>query len=711
MSNHLTLNSSDSISSHNSLTTGNLSSSSILHNPSSQSLSSSTRDPKRPREEPVVGIPVRSKKLRTSAMESSTSLSSFRLTSSTNKKAVLLLDDFFLSSPTTTSNSTCNINNDTKYSTTNKTHVVAIDSKRETLLDDQPNWEGLSRHEILTLILQSLSSLGYHSSREVLEFESGTQLEAPDIQALHQQVLNGQWDQALHSISEMTLELSQRTRQWGRFIIMEQQFIELIREGRSAQALERLRKFLVPSAQFDSRTRGRTRKLCSLLMLKGPKALRHEAFWKESTAKRNVWRQLLEFLPSDHSPPPMRLATLLHQAIRFQELQCVEHGAIQSEGFTTPSLLHDHCCSPNRLPSYAFASLEGHSNEVWFVSISNDGKYIASGSADKSVILWQVNLPEIRLVRRYSQYDDSISYMSWSSDSQLLATSTVGGDIKVWDVSCESEVPYAQAQTQPDSPRNQRNVSRQHLKPSTSVVAWVPNERQLLAASGNRKVLHFALSQTPLNCTKLSKHLFKCLNCWVFRKAVQDIGITSCGKYVAVSLSDKTVRVLPLNFDPRKDCDEFHQLVFEESDIVTSLCVSSLRPQFLVSVSEDRPVIRLWDISTGRVLQRYRGHQQGHFVLKASFGGRDENFVVSGSEDSRIFIWNRLYGSLVVTLSGHSSTVNSVHWPAGMDWMASASDDHRILVWHASDKSVPNIIVGKSSSASLYHVSQAPLVD
>jgi WD40 repeat protein len=36
--------------------------------------------------------------------------------------------------------------------------------------------------------------------------------------------------------------------------------------------------------------------------------------------------------------------------------------------------------------------LRAHHDEVWFIQFSNNGKYLASASNDKSAIIWEVNL-------------------------------------------------------------------------------------------------------------------------------------------------------------------------------------------------------------------------------------------------------------------------------------------------------------------------------
>jgi WD40 repeat protein len=36
--------------------------------------------------------------------------------------------------------------------------------------------------------------------------------------------------------------------------------------------------------------------------------------------------------------------------------------------------------------------LRAHRDEVWFIQFSNNGKYLASASNDKSAMIWEVNL-------------------------------------------------------------------------------------------------------------------------------------------------------------------------------------------------------------------------------------------------------------------------------------------------------------------------------
>lgn len=42
--------------------------------------------------------------------------------------------------------------------------------------------------------------------------------------------------------------------------------------------------------------------------------------------------------------------------------------------------------------------------------------------------------------------------------------------------------------------------------------------------------------------------------------------------------------------------------------------------------------IQLIDLETTTVLRTFKGHKQGDCVLRSTFGGANENFIVSGSD-------------------------------------------------------------------------------
>eukprot|EP00931_Biecheleriopsis_adriatica_P086876 TRINITY_DN61433_c0_g1_i1.p1 TRINITY_DN61433_c0_g1~~TRINITY_DN61433_c0_g1_i1.p1 ORF type:complete len:728 (+),score=135.18 TRINITY_DN61433_c0_g1_i1:51-2234(+) len=58
------------------------------------------------------------------------------------------------------------------------------------------------------------------------------------------------------------------------------------------------------------------------------------------------------------------------------------------------------------------------------------------------------------------------------------------------------------------------------------------------------------------------------------------------------------------------------------------------------------------------------------------------DFLASGGEDHRVYVWHRRHGRLLQRLCGHTEPVNAVSWN-GSGLLASASDDHSIIVWAA----------------------------
>lgn len=104
--------------------------------------------------------------------------------------------------------------------------------------------------------------------------------------------------------------------------------------------------------------------------------------------------------------------------------------------------------------------------------------------------------------------------------------------------------------------------------------------------------------------------------------------------------------------------------------------------------------IILFDIETQTLLHRYRGHFSSEFVIRATFGGTGENlagglsppFVISGSEDSRIYAWHRASGRLIEEGCHHKyGAVNDVAWRSHPNtMMASCGDDCTIRIWQST---------------------------
>lgn len=70
------------------------------------------------------------------------------------------------------------------------------------------------------------------------------------------------------------------------------------------------------------------------------------------------------------------------------------------------------------------------------------------------------------------------------------------------------------------------------------------------------------------------------------------------------------------------------------------------------------------------------------FVVRSCLGGLDHRFVLSGSEEGKVYVFARAGSEVVSELAGHTGTVNAVAWnPVDPHLFASASDDCTVRLW------------------------------
>ena len=99
--------------------------------------------------------------------------------------------------------------------------------------------------------------------------------------------------------------------------------------------------------------------------------------------------------------------------------------------------------------------------------------------------------------------------------------------------------------------------------------------------------------------------------------------------------------------------------------------------KYVVSGSEDC-TIRVWDFDTGGLASTLEGHKDSVNAIAITPNGK---YVVSGSNDRSIQIWNLETGEFIRALKGHEGWVNAVAVTPDGKHVVSGSSDRTIRIW------------------------------
>ncbi|MGM3305209.1 WD40 repeat domain-containing protein [Anabaena sp. WFMT] len=127
-----------------------------------------------------------------------------------------------------------------------------------------------------------------------------------------------------------------------------------------------------------------------------------------------------------------------------------------------------------------------------------------------------------------------------------------------------------------------------------------------------------------------------------------------------------------------EDTQPLH-ILMGHSHIVSSLAISA-DAKFLVSGSRDK-TIKVWNLETGKLIHTLKSHRDGVYAVALS---PNEQIIASGSADKTIKLWHLETGELLGTFIGHANTVTALTFTASGEMLVSGSLDKTIKIWQRS---------------------------
>ncbi|XKL61463.1 hypothetical protein PGB90_008520 [Kerria lacca] len=511
---------------------------------------------------------------------------------------------------------------------------------------------GKTDQDIVRLIGQHLKTIGLNRTAELLMKESGCRLDHPAAAKFRQHVIDGEWTKAENDLNElkMLLDNSKQSLAEMKFLILEQKYLEHLEDGRALDALHVLRNELTPLQHNIERVHV----LSSYIMISGREELMNRARWhgKGIASRSKLMEKLQKFLPPSIMLPPRRLYTLLSQAVELQKDKCPFHNTTIEEGIDDFNLLVDHYCTKEQFPCETIQILNDHCDEVWFCRFSPDGLKLATGSKDTTILIWDVDPETLTCSHKKTLEGHSygVAFLAWSPDgTHLLACGPEDcPELFIWNL--ESDDSRVKVTHSPED--------------SLTSCSWHRSGKKFVTGGIRGQFYQCDLEGTVLDS-------------W---EGVRVNGLYCRSDEKTVLAADTHHRIRAYNFDELSDTN-----MFQEDHPIMAFTVNKADRLALLNVATQG--VHLWDLEDKCLVRKYQGVTQGHFTIHSSFGGVNEDFIVSGSEDHKVYIWHIKHEKPIAVLQGHTRTVNTVAWnPVYHQMLASVSDDCTVRIWGPVDK-------------------------
>jgi len=303
---------------------------------------------------------------------------------------------------------------------------------------------------------------------------------------------------------------------------------------------------------------------------------------------------------------------------------------------------------------------------IWTVAISKSGQYWATGSKRGEVRVWREAGQTLHLA--WQAHTDIVVSIAFSPDERTLASGSLDGSVKLWDV--ESGAPLWTV-----GPIN-----------GLLSLAFAPDGRTL-ASGGNETTIRLWDAKLGTALADLPHP-----------GAVFSLAWSADGCLLASGGFDGHIRLWQRQPTGPALCV---QTLSRHSNLVRGLAFAPDGSR-LASASWDSSV-KLWELESGRCLQTLVGHTAR---VQALAWSPDGGTLASGGSDHTIRLWDAHQGNARAALQGHTADVYGLTFTPDSRHLLSGSDDGTLRLWEVERGESLRVLQGYA--AALYDVAWSP---